>query len=171
MERDMFDKQGKREFERESGMNGFSQDQETRLLELLGQEIELFVEMYELTGKQSEMIAQDDVDTFGGSLDRRLELIDRINGLHQESDILMQSYALLADIEGKGKIDAIEEAAARRQDLITGCTEQNAQNGEAAKEKAGNYAKRAGRLNLIRKSLELYTLDMPNDPELFDRSL
>jgi hypothetical protein len=60
-------------------VNDFSQDMETRLLVLLGKELEIFEQIRELTKKQAELLAADDdkSDAFGSSLDRRQELIEK----------------------------------------------------------------------------------------------
>ena len=150
-------------------MNDFSQDKERRLLELLDQEIDLFVRIYELTEKQSELLTEDDADGFNSSLDSRQELIEKINGLHQESNSLMQSYAsFIGSVIGKS-IGAIDSAVAKRQNIVAGCTELNEKNTNMAKEKAEGYIKRIEKLSQSRKSLETYTLGVPNNPELFDR--
>jgi len=150
-------------------VNDFSQDKKARLLELLGQEFDLFRQMYELTEKQAMLLAADDIDAFDNSLDRRKELIEEINGLHQETDILMQSYMSFAGSVSGEKIAAIEIAVAQRQDVILGCAVLNEKNTSVAKEKAEDYIGRIGKLSQSRKSLELYIPDTPNKAELFDR--
>ena len=70
----------------------FSSKEEARLLELLGEEQAIFERIRALTGEQATLIAADDMEAFNGSLDSRQELIEKINGLHQETNVLMQSY-------------------------------------------------------------------------------
>jgi hypothetical protein len=67
------------------------------------------------------------------------------------------------------KIDAIEKAEEQRLGIIAQCAAQNEKNNTAAIEKADTYIKRIDKLSLTRKSLEIYTPDLPNNPELFDR--
>ena len=150
-------------------MNDFSQGKETRLLELLDQEIELFTRIYELTEKQAALLTEDDVGAFNSSLDSRQELIEKINGLHQESDSLMRSYASFTGSATGKKIDQIESAVAKRQELMAGCLALNGKNTAVAKEKAGDYIKRIEKLSQDRKGLETYTPSVPNDPELIDK--
>ena len=147
-------------------MNDFSPEEKARLLELLSKEFELFRQMYELTEKQAMLLAADDAAAFDSSLDSRKELIEEINGLHQETDILMQSYISFAGSDKGGKIDVIEKAVAQRQDAIAQCVVLNEKNTSAAKGKAKDYVKRIDKLSQNRKSLELYTPDVPSKPEL-----
>jgi len=150
-------------------VNEFSPDKVKRLLELLNQEIELFGRICETTEKQAELLLADDLDAFDSSLDSRQVLIEKINGLHQESDILVQSYVSYAVFAAGEKIGEIENAVAKRRDLIAECVAQNDKNTIAAKEKAEDFVERIGQLSLRRKSLELYTQDLPNNPEMFDK--
>ena len=152
-------------------MNDSLRDKKTRLLELLGQEIELFEKVYELTGKQAMLLADDDddVNAFNSSLDSRQELIEKIKGLHQESETLMQSCMSATDTAAGENTEAIEEAIAQRQGLIRKCVILNDKNTAAAKEKSGGFVKRIDKLSLNRKSIEVYTPGIPNSPELFDK--
>lgn len=150
-------------------MNDFSQDTRVRLLVLLDAEIELFGRIYELTVKQAELLAADDIEEFNKSLDSRQILIEKINELHQEINILMQSYVSFAGSGTGRKIEAIEKAEAQRLDIIAQCAALNEKNNRAANEKADAYIKRIDKLNLTKKSLEIYTPELPNTPELFDR--
>ena len=150
-------------------MNDFSQDKSARLLELLGQEIELFGQICELSGKQAELLAADDINAFNDSLDSRQEIIEEINGLHQETDILMQSYVSLTSADTRRKIYAIEKAIAQRHNLISECASLNKKNTISAKEKASNYTNRIDRLSLRRKSMERYAPDITYSSEMFDK--
>jgi len=144
-------------------VSNFSGDDAARLLELLRQEFEIFGRIRELTKEQTELIAADDIEAFNISLDRRQEFIEKINGLHQESEALMQSYMLA------GKTGGETDAAAKRlRDVISECAALNDKNMAAAKEKAEYYKERSGRLSLGRKSLGSYIHDVENDPEHFD---
>ena len=152
-------------------MNNTLQDKKTRLLELLSQETELFEGIYELTDEQTKLLAadDDDINTFNKSLDSRQKLIEKINGLHQESDTLMQSCMSMIDSVAGETIEAIEKAIAIRQDAIKKCVELNDKNTALAEEKSEGFVKRIGKLSLSRKSIKGYTPDMPNNPEMFDK--
>ena len=152
-------------------MNDSLQDEKTRLLELLGEETELFERIYKLTQKQAELLAadDDDISAFNNSLDSRQELIERIKGLHQESDPLMQSCMFMANSTDRNSIEVIEKVVAQRQAVIEKCVVLNDKNTAAAKEKSEVFTKRIGKLSLSRKSIKVYTPDIPNKPELFDK--
>ena len=152
-------------------MNDSLQGEKTRLLELLGEETELFERIYELTEKQAKLLAadDDDINAFNDSLDSRQELIERIKGLHQESDPLMQSCMSMTNNAAGDNAKAIEKAIAQRQAVIEKCVVLNDKNTAAAKEKSGDFTKRIGKLSLSRKSIKVYTPDIPNNPELFDK--
>ena len=150
-------------------MSEFSQDRRARLLELLDKEIELFGRIYELTVKQAELLAADDIEAFDKSLDNRQTLIEKINGLHQDTGILMQSYVSFADSNSGKKIDAIEKAEAKRMDILTQCASLNEKNSLAANEVTETYTKKIDKLTMTRKGLEIYTPGMTNNSELFDK--
>ena len=150
-------------------MSIFSGDSAARLLELLGTELEVFGQMLELTAKQTELIAWDDIDALDESLDRRQELIEKINGLHQESDILMQSYISYLDTAGGKNNGSIDYASAQIRETAAKCAELNEKNMAAAKEKAEGYKERIGKLSLGRKSMGAYIQGVANTPEMFDK--
>jgi len=150
-------------------VNIISRDEETRLLELLGEEQKLFEQIHGLTVQQAELLAADDIEAFDKSLDSRQELIEKINGLHQETNILMQSYISFSGSPGGMKSAAAEAALESLRDKISLCAELNEKNMAAAKEMAEDYIKRIGKLSLSRKSLGAYALSVPNNSELFDK--
>jgi len=147
----------------------FSPDNEKRLLELLEREFELFKKILELTGEQTELLTADDADAFNKSLDVRQALIEEINGLHQESDILMQSYMSVQEQPGGDRAGEIEAAAARLRDVIAQSAAINEKNTVAAKDKAEEYIRQIGKLSLNRKSIGAYIQGVPNEPEHFDK--
>ena len=150
-------------------MNTFPQDKEKRLLELLEQELELFDRIREQTIAQAEMLEAEDTDGFDRALDVRQGTIEKINGLHQEQNVLMQSYVSFSNAPDGTKIDAIELAIGKIGALVEECVRLNDLNIAEAKEKTEEYIKQIGKLSLRRKSLGKYALGVPNDPELFDR--
>jgi len=148
---------------------GFSQENTGRLLELIAREISGFERIHELTVKQTELIAADEMDALGDMLDGRQEMIEQINGLHQETDILMQSYISFSSGPGGEKNDEIDAVIARLDAVITLCAAADAEFSGLAGEKAEDYIKRIGNLSLTRKSIEKYAPGVPNDSEYFDR--
>ena len=147
----------------------FSQNDETRLLELLGNTQGLFEKIRGLTETQTDLLAADDMEEFNKSLDSRQELIEEINGLHQESNILMQSYIAFSQSPGGAKSGKVEAAQERLRKVISECAELNEKNLAAAKGMAEAYVKRIEELALSRKSIGAYAQGAPNNSELFDR--
>ena len=150
-------------------MNSFSPDMEKRLLGLLEQEIGIVGQILQNTRNQADLLRSDDLEAFSLSLDERQELIDKTNGLHQESSILMQSYLSQAsEPEGKN-IDAIDEASGRIHSALAECAAINDEIISKAKEKAGELTTQIGKLSLNRKSLGAYVQGVPNASEHFDK--
>jgi hypothetical protein len=150
-------------------MSGFGKADEERLTELLGEETKLFAQIRKLTQEQTGLIGAEDVESLDKSLDRRQKHIDKIKGLHQESDALMQSYISSRKEPGAKKIKAIETAAANLREDITQCAAIDAKNAEALKAKADGYIKQKNKLEASRKSIGLYAQGGTNSSELFDR--
>lgn len=148
-------------------MRSFPPEKKERLLELLGLELELFDRIRGLTAKQAGLLDAGDTGGFEKSLDDRQGIIDRIDGLHQESEVLMQSYISFSGSGGSD--DAIEAAAGSLKTAITECVEMNDLNMAAAREKTEDYIRQIGELSLKRKSLGKYALDVPNNPTMFDK--
>ena len=169
MERDQRDKQGLGVFTRGRSVSKFSQEKQSRLLGLLGEELALFKQIRGLTEKQTELLTADDTEAFDESLERRQELIEKINGLHQETDLLMQSYISFSSSAGGGKIDAVETAAERIRGVIAECAALNDSNITMVKGMAEEYVKRIDKLSLSRKSLGAYAQNVPSNSMHFDR--
>ena len=150
-------------------MSGFSRNEETRLLELLGKELELLERIRALTKEQSELIAADDIEAFDMSLDHRQEFIEEINGLHPESNILMQSYAYNSNSGGFKRSAGIEAAAGKFRDILTECSGLSEKNEALAKKASEHQVKRIDELVMNRKSLGSYIQTVSNEPEMFDR--
>ena len=150
-------------------MSKYTKISETRLLELLREELELFAQMREQTIKQAGLLAADDVEAFDKSLDLRQGLIEKINGLHQESDVLMQSYISYSTAPSGKKSGAVDEARAKLRSIITECHDQNTKNIALIKEKSEGHTKRIEELSTSKKTLGAYALTVPDNSELFDK--
>ena len=150
-------------------MNSFSSDDGTRLQELLEEETDIFRQIRELTRVQKELLAADDIDGFNSALDDRLELIEKINGLHQETNLLMQSYKVFKNSPGGSESVEIENAVALLQETIAETVELDGSNAVLAKRKAEEYIKQIGKLSLTRKSIGKYAPGAPTTSALFDR--
>ena len=149
-------------------MSTFTKAEAAKLLELLEQERITYGSMLQLTKEQTEHIAADEVEAFEKSLDIRQQLIDKINGLHQGREPLMQSY--LSYLEGNNgkKIDRIENMVAEIHGLLTECSQINDENAAKAQEIAKGYSLRISDLNLKKKSIGSYIQNVDNS-DFFDR--
>ena len=153
-------------------MSVFSQDKEKRLLELLGEELEIFAKIREMTGRQAKLLEADDneaLEALNKSLNERQPLIEEIDGLHKERTPLMQSYLAFAISPGGRKNEAIESKARQLRNAIADCAAINSGNIDAAKGKKQEYSDRIGKLSIGRKSLGAYAQSVPYNSELFDR--
>ena len=136
-----------------------------RLSVLLGKELEIFENIRKLTGEQAELLTKDDVDQFDSSLDKRQELIEKINGLHQELDPLMQSYISSPADEKSAEIEDLRE---RIRETVGICAELNDENVTEMKVKAEAHTKKIDRHSAKRKGIGGYAQAVPNTPEVFD---
>ena len=150
-------------------MSEFSRTNEDRLIKLLSEELEIFEQIVAVTGHQAELLAADEVEAFEESLDKRQELIEKIGGLHQERELLMQSYIEFTGSGTGREIEAVESTVSRLRENIDKCAGLNESNMAQAKEMAEDYIKRIGKLSLGRKSLGAYAQNIPYDSELFDK--
>ena len=150
-------------------MNDFTREKEKRLIELIEQELEIFTQILELTQKQTELLEEDKANELDHHLDHRQGLIEKINGLHQESDVLMQSYIEFSAATGGRKIDDVETVLEKLREVIAECAALNDKNIEATKEKTDDYTKQIVKLSQGKKSVSAYMQDLPNEPEMFDK--
>ena len=150
-------------------MSRFSQEKQSRLLGLLGEEMAMFERIRGLTEKQAELLANDEMDALDESLDQRQEIIGKINGLHQETEVLMQSYISFSTSAGGGKIAAIETAVEQIRGVVSACVSRNESNITAAKDTNEEHVKRINELSLGRKSLGAYAPNAPNNSMHFDQ--
>jgi hypothetical protein len=149
-------------------VDGFTNEKEARLLELLEQQLKVFAQIRKLAQEQAALIEEEDTETLNKSLDRSGKHIERFKGLHQESDALMQSYAYSLSTGGK-KVKAIETASAKLREDIEQCGKLEAQNLAAANAKADGYLKQIDKISTSRKSIGLYAQGGTNSSELFDK--
>jgi transcriptional regulator of NAD metabolism len=143
---------------------------ETRLLEMLKEELGLFEQMKAQTVKQTELLAEDKIDEFIESLDKREELKEKINGLHQESNVLMQYYISSTVRGGRGKVRAIDKLREQNRVIIAECHKINEENIKAAGEKMEEYTKRLKEMDTEKKTFDAYTVDIPDNSEHFDKT-
>lgn len=111
------------------------------------------------TLRQTGVLKASDVDAFVGSVDARQKLIDEISVLHQELDVLMQSYAVsegqAVHSAGLGS-DRARELTRETQALVTEILELDKKNVGLAQELMKHLGEEAKRANQSRKSIGLY---------------
>jgi len=137
-----------------------------RLSELLGKELEILEQIHDLTGKQIQILSNNDIDELNSLLDKRQELIEKINGLHQDRDPLMQSYVSSEAHEKDSKIDELREQI---QDLVRICFELNSKNIAAMKALSEEHTEKIDKQSAKRKGIGGYAQAVPNTPEVFDK--
>jgi len=139
-----------------------------RLLELLSDELKVYEKIFKLTEEQTKLLVKDDIEAFNNSLDKRETLIEKIKGLHQESDSLMQSYISLSS-STKEKNNKIEELKKQIHDIIKLCADLNDENITAMNEKTSEHTKKIDDQSSKRKGIGGYAQSVPNMPEVFDK--
>ena len=138
-----------------------------KLSKLLSEELELYGQIRKLTEKQTELLAEDDIDAFNISLEQREALIEKIKGLHQESNPLMHSYISFSKKDNKD--NEVEELKAKIRKLLEICAEKNDNNIESMKIKTEDHTKRIDEQSAKRKGIGGYAQSVPNVPEMFDK--
>jgi len=139
-----------------------------RLTELLGKELETYEQIRDLTEKQTELLTKDDIDAFDSSLDKRAELIEKIKGLHQESEPLMQSYVNFTT-GGKNENIEINRLKEQIRTVLEECSELNENNMTEMKDKADRHSKKIEEHSAKRKGIGGYAQAVPNTSEMFDK--
>ena len=149
-------------------MSSISSADVERLSKLLGEELEFYRKIRKLTEEQVELLNKDDIEAFNRSLGKREKLIEKIKGLHQEKNPLMQSYASLSDSE-KSKNNEIDDLSKQIREIIEFCAGANDNSIAAMKEKTENHIKKIDEQSAKRKGIGGYAQSVPNNPEMFDR--
>ena len=146
----------------------FSSADMERLAILLKKELEIYEQIRDLTGKQTELLAKDDIDAFDSSLDKRAELIEKIKGLHQDSEPLMQSYVSFS-ADGKNTNSKITNLKEQIREVLEECNTLNTDNIATMQEKTEKHTKKIEEHSAKRKGIGGYAQSVPNTPEMFDK--
>jgi len=147
----------------------FARKNEERLIILLTQEAELLGKFFEESLAQEELLREDKAEEFIKSLERGGKLIEKVNELHQETHLLMQSYVSFSETENR-KIDAVETAKDKLRDAMQKASELNEKNTAVALEKQKEFSQKISKVNQNRKSIGLYAqVSGTNRSELFDK--
>jgi len=143
----------------------FESSDKDRLQEYLTQEFETFEQIQKLTEKITEQISTDKIEALDKSLEKRQELIEKINGLHQESSPLMQSYVSIEDMIDK----EIEKLVAKIREIAEACAQKNNENMIAIKAKSEKQAEKIDKQSAQRKGISGYAQAVTYTPEVIDK--
>jgi len=139
-----------------------------RLLTLLEEELLAWEQIHKLTQEQAQLLDSEELDSLEKSIDQRQHLMEKINGLHQESNDLMQSYN---KHQSGSKNTAIEAVLGKLRKMIVLCSEQNETNIISAEEIKSGFIARVEELGQKRKSIGAYAPDITESSELFDKKM
>jgi len=139
---------------------------EVKFTKLLNDELNLLEQMKSLTEEQARYIEMDEFDELVKLLDNRQKLIEKIDGLHQETDPLMQSYISSADY---GTILQIENLREKIKKTLTLCKEQNDRNVETLRQKSEEHAEKIEKQSAKRKVIGGYAQAAPTSSMRFDK--
>ena len=152
-------------------MGKFSEGDFLKLIDLLTEKKKLADEFLELTCKQAEIIAAEDINALNVSIEKRQQVIEKLIGLHQEIQFLMQSYAsshAAQTEEGSRKVRQMEE---QTENAIREAISKNNENAEAIKKQMEYVGQEARKIDLERKSIGMYNnISALTTSELFDKT-
>ena len=140
-----------------------------QLFESLEQNLKLFGKVREISLNQKNLIAEDDFEALNESLQKRQDVIDKINGLHRDFAPLMQSYVSFAESGGGATDSEIEKASKKLTELINECAVLNDSNMQMLKDKMKTHSEKSEKMRQSRESLGLYAQGGVNSAELFDK--
>ena len=139
-----------------------------RLAELLEEEKNIYENIRKSTEKQTELLAKDDIEAFNKSLDERAGLIEKIKGLHQESNPLMQSYVSLS-AGGNNIDDEVETLKKQIRELLEICHKTNEININVMGDKTLEHSVKIDEQKAKRIGIGGYAQSVPNTSEMFDK--
>ena len=149
-------------------MSNFSPADKEQLAKLLSEKIKVYGQIRKMTEEQSGLLDKDDIEAFNVSLNKREKLIEKINGLHQDSDTLMQSYVTFSSASSGGDKE-INKLRNDIHDALKACAELNDKNIASLQSKSESQKERINKQSAKRKGIGGYAQSVPNVPEMFDK--
>ena len=146
-------------------MKQFESSDRNTLQEKLTQKLEIFKQIHTLTEKITEQIETDKIDLLDKSLSKRQELIEKINGLHQEIDPLMQSYISST----VSKDEKIESLIKQVHEITTLCAKLNDENLSTIKDKSQEQVEKIDKQSAKRKGISGYAQAVGSSSEVIDK--
>jgi len=136
-----------------------------KLQENLTQELESFEQIKKLTEKIAEQIDTEKIEALDKSLSKRQELIEKINGLHQESNPLMQSYVQASGLKNS-EVDRLVE---RIRETTQICAKLNDENINTIKAMSEEQVDKIDKQSAKRKGISGYAQAIAYSPEVIDK--
>lgn len=146
-------------------MSTFSLSDKERLTGLLTRKAEIFDKIYALCEKQAELLRDAKIEELETSFKDVQAERKVVEGLQQEAESLMQSYALLPEQERDKKID---ELALGIQQQIEKCAKLNEQNMKTIQDMTEEQTKKIDEQSAKRKGITGYAQVVSSAPEMFD---
>lgn len=147
-------------------MSNFETADRERLVELQTEQLEMFEQIYKLCEEQTELLSEDKLEELDKSLGKSQELREKINGLHQETEKLMQSYVSASKDR---KDSGVEELIAKIQEKIEMCAKLNAKNMKAIEGMKENQKTKIDDQRAKREGITGYAQPVASNPEMFDK--
>ena len=146
-------------------MSKFEASDLKKLQENLTQELESFEQIKKLTEKIAEQIDTEKIEALDKSLSKRQELIEKINGLHQESNPLMQSYVQASGLKNS-EVDRLVE---RIRETTQICAKLNDENINTIKAMSEEQVDKIDKQSAKRKGISGYAQAIAYSPEVIDK--
>ena len=147
-------------------MNVIAFSEIERLAELLREELKILEEIEVLTDEQTRLIDHEEFDELTKLLSSRQRLMDKINGLHQETTPLMQSYVSSSKHNPVYEVDEIREQIKQ---VLTKCRTLNEANVNVLREKSTLQSEKIEKQSAQRKGIGGYAQAVPTSSERFDK--
>ena len=151
-------------------MKAFTSDDSKKLLELLEKQHDLVEEILKITKGQSELVQIRDVEQFGNTIDQVDEIIEQINGLHQEASPLMQSYNLYKTSSGGSAVPEIDKLTSSLQAKLSEGSEIHQYNIGLVTDTKGELTKEIAKLADEKKGVGGYKTEVPRESKLIDKT-
>lgn len=147
-------------------MSEFSAQDKQKLLSLLTEKQKLLSQIEQNTKEQGGLLEKDDIEAFDSSLQQSDSIIEKIKGLHQETDTLMQSY-----ISSKKRDEKIEDLKNAIEQTLKTCAEKNKALSQAAKKRQKDLSIEIEEKRSKREGIGGYAQATPTTSEVFDKKM
>ena len=152
-------------------MSNFNISEREKLIKLLTDQLELVEQITALCEKQGSMLGDEErLDELNASLDEAEKIRKKISGLHQEADVLMQSYVASTGVQKiPKKDDRIGSLAISIKEKTEICAKINEKNMSVLKSLLETQKVKIDEKSTQRKGVGGYIQAITNTSEMFDR--